>query len=285
MVRHKPPCAATGRRGGGEAGPRCRAAHALAAPPAPFVAAAFPAHVGYPWLWFLQDLGRCAYGNPHSITPSSLRASRAVEAVRRRLLDLFDADPAQYEVRCCAAEVGCFVEVFLPGAPAPRACAVAPLALAPHPPLPCPSPQLVFTRSATGALQLIGEMFPWGPASQYAYLRSNHKSVLGALGRWAQACRPVGAQPARRCPKEVPGSLAHRHARVLSFSLPSAALPSLLARHTRIRKAARRRAGLPDGVGGGGLAGQRGDAGEGVGLHAALGAAGAAAAAAVAAAA
>ncbi len=39
--------------------------------------------------------------------------------------------------------------------------------------------QLVFTRSATGALQLIGEMFPWSGGSQYAYLRSNHKSVLG----------------------------------------------------------------------------------------------------------
>jgi molybdenum cofactor sulfurtransferase len=37
----------------------------------------------------------------------------------------------------------------------------------------------VFTRSATGALQLIGEMFPWSGGSQYAYLRSNHKSVLG----------------------------------------------------------------------------------------------------------
>ncbi|KAL4457811.1 hypothetical protein ABPG75_012676 [Micractinium tetrahymenae] len=82
-----------------------------------------------------QDLCASAYGNPHSITPSSVRASHAVEAVRAALLQLFDADPAQYE--------------------------------------------LVFTRSATGALQLIGEMFPWGPASQFACTRSNHKSVLG----------------------------------------------------------------------------------------------------------
>ncbi|KAL4443065.1 hypothetical protein ABPG77_008556 [Micractinium sp. CCAP 211/92] len=82
-----------------------------------------------------QDLCQSAYGNPHSITPSSVRASHAVEAVRAALLRLFDADPAEYE--------------------------------------------LVFTRSATGALQLIGEMFPWGPASQFAYTRSNHKSVLG----------------------------------------------------------------------------------------------------------
>lgn len=82
-----------------------------------------------------QDLCQSAYGNPHSITPSSMRALRAVEAVRAALLRLFDADPAQYD--------------------------------------------LVFTRSATGALQLVGEMFPWGPASQFAYTRCNHKSVLG----------------------------------------------------------------------------------------------------------
>ncbi|KAI7838435.1 hypothetical protein COHA_007698 [Chlorella ohadii] len=71
-----------------------------------------------------QELGQTAYGNPHSVTPSSVRASREVEGVRKRLMALFGADPAEYE--------------------------------------------LVFTRSATGALQLIGEMFPWSGASQYA---------------------------------------------------------------------------------------------------------------------
>ncbi|KAJ9529686.1 hypothetical protein QJQ45_014473, partial [Haematococcus lacustris] len=39
--------------------------------------------------------------------------------------------------------------------------------------------QLVFTRSATGALKLVGETFPWSPASQFRYLRENHVSVLG----------------------------------------------------------------------------------------------------------
>lgn len=53
---------------------------------------------------------------------------------------------------------------------------------------PCFGPlQLVFTRSATGALQLIGEMFPWSSSSTYAYARSNHKSVLGEPAAHAPA--------------------------------------------------------------------------------------------------
>lgn len=39
--------------------------------------------------------------------------------------------------------------------------------------------QVVFTRSATGALKLVGETFPWSRASTFAYLRENHNSVLG----------------------------------------------------------------------------------------------------------
>mmetsp|Transcript_19003 Transcript_19003/g.53201 ORF Transcript_19003/g.53201 Transcript_19003/m.53201 type:complete len:843 (+) Transcript_19003:23-2551(+) len=39
--------------------------------------------------------------------------------------------------------------------------------------------QLVFTRSATGALQLVGETFPWSGSSMFRYLRTNHNSVLG----------------------------------------------------------------------------------------------------------
>lgn len=46
-----------------------------------------------------QELGQTAYGNPHSVTPSSVRASREVEAVRRSLMALFGADPKEYEVR------------------------------------------------------------------------------------------------------------------------------------------------------------------------------------------
>lgn len=46
-----------------------------------------------------QELGQTAYGNPHSVTPSSVRASREVEGVRKLLMALFGADPAEYEVR------------------------------------------------------------------------------------------------------------------------------------------------------------------------------------------
>ena len=50
----------------------------------------------------VQELGQTALGNPHSVTPSSMRASREVEGVRRQLMALFGADPAEYEVRRCA---------------------------------------------------------------------------------------------------------------------------------------------------------------------------------------
>lgn len=39
--------------------------------------------------------------------------------------------------------------------------------------------QIVFTRSATEALKIVGETYPWGPRSEFAYLRENHNSVLG----------------------------------------------------------------------------------------------------------
>ncbi|KAG1671558.1 hypothetical protein FOA52_011280 [Chlamydomonas sp. UWO 241] len=38
---------------------------------------------------------------------------------------------------------------------------------------------LVFTRSATGALKIVGETFPWTGGSTFRYLRENHNSVLG----------------------------------------------------------------------------------------------------------
>eukprot|EP00892_Ulva_mutabilis_P009776 jgi/Ulvmu1/7170/UM034_0078.1 len=39
--------------------------------------------------------------------------------------------------------------------------------------------QVVFTKSATGALQLTGEAFPWTDDSVFRYTRENHNSVLG----------------------------------------------------------------------------------------------------------
>eukprot|EP01023_Acetabularia_acetabulum_P039417 TRINITY_DN3793_c0_g1_i7.p1 TRINITY_DN3793_c0_g1~~TRINITY_DN3793_c0_g1_i7.p1 ORF type:complete len:652 (+),score=114.99 TRINITY_DN3793_c0_g1_i7:24-1958(+) len=39
--------------------------------------------------------------------------------------------------------------------------------------------QAVFTKSATGALQIVGETFPWAKGSIYRYLTENHNSVLG----------------------------------------------------------------------------------------------------------
>ena len=39
--------------------------------------------------------------------------------------------------------------------------------------------ELVFTANATAALKLVGECFPWGKGSQFAYTVQNHNSVLG----------------------------------------------------------------------------------------------------------
>jgi molybdenum cofactor sulfurtransferase len=41
---------------------------------------------------------------------------------------------------------------------------------------------LVFTRSATGALNLLAESFPWGPGSQLAYLDTAHHAVVAMRG-------------------------------------------------------------------------------------------------------
>lgn len=40
------------------------------------------------------------------------------------------------------------------------------------------APQVVWTRSGTGALHILGETFPFTSGSRYAYLDSNHNSVL-----------------------------------------------------------------------------------------------------------
>lgn len=57
--------------------------------------------------------------------------------------------------------------------------------------------------SATGALQLVGEMFPWGPASQFAYTRCNHKSVLGESHT---AGRKQGKRGLQAPPRAAPGT-------------------------------------------------------------------------------
>lgn len=121
--------------------------------------------------------------------------------MRRQLMALFGADPAEYEVRHCALLVWVFA--LVPSS-WPVTCAVLP-ARGCKPPqchMPVPPLQLVFTRSATGALQLIGEMFPWSGGSQYAYLRSNHKSVLGEArlccggrGIWGGRLHPCCSGP------------------------------------------------------------------------------------------
>ena len=52
---------------------------------------------------------------------------------------------------------------------------------------------VVFTRSATGALNLLGEAFPFTDQSQFVYLEANHNSVLGVRSYAQKAGARVGA--------------------------------------------------------------------------------------------
>lgn len=56
----------------------------------------------------------------------------------------------------------------------------------------------IFTAGATGALKLLGEIFPWSSESEFCYTLENHNSALGireyALERGAVAC-PVDIGP------------------------------------------------------------------------------------------
>lgn len=52
---------------------------------------------------------------------------------------------------------------------------------------------VVFTRSATGALNLLGEAFPFTDQSRFLYLEANHNSVLGVRSYAQKAGARVGA--------------------------------------------------------------------------------------------
>ena len=53
--------------------------------------------------------------------------------------------------------------------------------------------QVVFSRSATGALQMLGESFPWSEGGSFAYLVSNHNSVLGIRSYASAKGATIGA--------------------------------------------------------------------------------------------
>eukprot|EP00887_Chlorella_sp_A99_P005890 scaffold1.g5890.t1 len=63
---------------------------------------------------------------------------------------------------------------------------------------------LVFTRSGTGALHMVGESFPWGPRSQFAHSLVNHNSVLGIRS----VARAAGAATGAVAEDEVEAWLA-----------------------------------------------------------------------------
>ncbi len=49
---------------------------------------------------------------------------------------------------------------------------------------PAASPQCVWTRSASGSLQSVGNIFPFTKASRFAYLQGSHQSLLGEPAAW-----------------------------------------------------------------------------------------------------
>lgn len=53
--------------------------------------------------------------------------------------------------------------------------------------------QCVWTRSASGSLQSIGNIFPFTERSRFAYLENNHNSLLGGRGLgWSLLGGPDG---------------------------------------------------------------------------------------------
>lgn len=79
---------------------------------------------------------------------------------------------------------------------------------------------LVLTRSGTGALNLLGDAFPWTPESTYAFTRANHNSVLGIRSVAGQYGAQYGAlseegveawlaDPEMRHPPFLPGGSEH----------------------------------------------------------------------------
>ena len=85
-----------------------------------------------------------------------------VEDVRLQILAFFNASPQDYQVGVAKGEEG-----WGGGKGGSDVPSLLPLL------------QVVFTKSATGALKLVGETFPWGKDSAFRYLRENHNSVLG----------------------------------------------------------------------------------------------------------
>lgn len=60
-----------------------------------------------------------------------------------------------------------------------------------HPPVQC-----VWTRSASGSLQSVGNIFPFTESSRFAYLENNHNSLLGVLAA-VRAAQSAHALPVR----------------------------------------------------------------------------------------
>ncbi|PRW20464.1 Molybdenum cofactor sulfurase [Chlorella sorokiniana] len=74
---------------------------------------------------------------------------------------------------------------------------------------------IVWTRSGTGALHILGETFPFTPGSRFAYLDSNHNSVLGIR----EYAKLAGAEHGAVSEAEVEAWLAGE---------PGASLPPIL---------------------------------------------------------
>jgi molybdenum cofactor sulfurtransferase len=100
------------------------------------------------------------YGNPHSPNPSSHRSSLAIDALRARIL-AFLGVPGGDEAR--------------------------------H------GYRVVLTRSATEALKIVAQTFPWKSGAKFAYLSRNHNSVIGMR----EEAKSGGAQWVSMTPDEV----------------------------------------------------------------------------------
>ena len=166
----------------------------------------------------LQELQADVFGNPHSCNPSSARTERAVEALRTAVLRYLGADPAVYDVRGQGWDSQGSSAVWY----GPLCHGVRHQGSFPPHPAPAPAPQLVWTRSGTGALHNLGETFPWAPASRFAYFQSNHNSVLGIREYARRAGAAFGAVTEREVEAWLAGAGDAQLPPVLREAAPTA---------------------------------------------------------------
>jgi molybdenum cofactor sulfurtransferase len=101
-------------------------------------------------------------GNPHSIGPAASRTMSQIEHVKRRILELFDADVGSIHGHGIKTE---------------EQYSTTEESKEQH-----PGYDIIFTSGATEALKIVAENFAWSSNSVFLYSKNVHTSVIGMRG-------------------------------------------------------------------------------------------------------